>query len=207
MEKEVYFLRHGQTDHNLNKIVQGRGIDTLLNETGRAQSRFFYEYYSHQQFDLLYSSSQMRSYQTIRHFERENLKIKKDDRIDEINWGEHEGKSGGAEFMDKYYRIIDSWSHGHYLDKATGGESAQELAARISVFLKDLEMTSFNKALICTHGRTLRALVCLLKNYPLSAMEKIEHQNTCLYHAIFNGSRWSVMRENDLSHLSTNKVF
>lgn len=206
MEKEVYFIRHGQTDHNLKRIVQGRGVDTKLNETGLLQARLFHEFYERQGFDRLYSSSQTRSYQTIQFFERSELKIIRDDRIDEINWGEHEGKSGGAYLMDKYYRIIDSWSSGHYIDKALGGESAAELALRISKFIKDLENDQFNRALVCTHGRTMRALICLLKEQPLSQMEKIEHQNTGLYLTEFNGIQWNVLKENDLKHLEPNKV-
>lgn len=206
MEKEVFFLRHGQTDHNLRRIVQGRGVDTRLNEAGLEQAKLFHEYYEHHNFDRLYCSSQIRAFQTIQFFESSELKILRDDRIDEINWGEHEGKSGGADLMDKYYRIIESWSNGHYLDKAIGGESAEELAVRISQFLRDLENDRFNKALVCTHGRTLRALMCILKKQPLSHMEKIEHHNTGLYHTKFNGFQWQVLKENDLRHLESNKV-
>ena len=34
MKKTFYFIRHGQTDLNLKGIVQGRGVDSPLNENG-----------------------------------------------------------------------------------------------------------------------------------------------------------------------------
>lgn len=149
----------------------------------------------------------MRSFQTIQKFENHNRIILKDERIDEINWGEHEGKAGDAELMLKYDRIIQSWSGGNYHDRAHGGESAYDLVNRLKGFVSDLEEADFETALICTHGRTLRAMICLIKNIPLSHMEKIRHQNTGLYHAVYHKNNWQVILENDCSHLIQNPVF
>lgn len=41
MKKTFYFIRHGQTDLNLKGIVQGRGVNSPLNETGLAQAQAF----------------------------------------------------------------------------------------------------------------------------------------------------------------------
>ena len=43
--KKIYLIRHGQTDFNLQGIVQGSGVDADLNDTGKAQADFFYEKY------------------------------------------------------------------------------------------------------------------------------------------------------------------
>lgn len=45
MKREVYFLRHGETEQNLLGIVQGSGIDSHLNENGLQQASLFYEKY------------------------------------------------------------------------------------------------------------------------------------------------------------------
>lgn len=201
MEKLLYILRHGETDHNLYGIVQGRSIDSHLNETGRLQATSFYHEYKHIDFDCLYASSQTRSLQTISLFERQDLPILRDPRIDEICWGEHEGKSGDPELMLKYNRIIASWSQGNYYDKPDGGESAYELGCRIQSFLDDLMYLPFKKALIATHGRTLRAMMCLIRQQPLSKMETIGHQNTCLYIVGWNKQNWQIVCENNCDHL------
>jgi probable phosphoglycerate mutase len=206
-KKHVYIIRHGETEQNRLGIVQGRGIDSYLNDTGIWQAQAFFRHYNGIEFDRIYCSSQLRSYQTIQNFISSNRVVHRDERIDEINWGEHEGKCGDEELMLKYYRIIQSWSSGDYHDRADGGESAHDLMIRVQGFIDDLQKTEFNNALICTHGRTLRALICKLKNLPLLHMEQIKHQNTGLYKAIYHQDRWEVVSENDCSHLIQNPVF
>jgi probable phosphoglycerate mutase len=147
-------------------------------------------------------SSLLRSYQTIASFERNGLSVLRDSRIDEISWGEHEGQPGIPERLERFQSIVEGWSTGDFDQKADGGESARELGHRLAEFLDELRRREFSKALICTHGRTLRALVCLLKSWSLSDMEKVGHANTGLYLLQFNGRSWNFLRENDVSHLN-----
>jgi probable phosphoglycerate mutase len=48
LTREFFIIRHGETDFNLQGIVQGRGVDPSLNETGRRQANQFYEYYKNE---------------------------------------------------------------------------------------------------------------------------------------------------------------
>ncbi len=205
--KTIYIVRHGETEQNRLGIVQGRGIDSSLNETGRIQSDLLYNHYKSIPFCRIYCSSQRRSFETIRHFALQTNTLIKDQRLDEICWGEHEGKGGEPELMKKYERIITSWSSGNYHDKPEGGESAQELYDRVKSFLSDLEQETFNTALICTHGRTLRAMVCLLQGKALRHMDDVRHYNTGLYQALYENSNWKILKENDCVHLQQNPVY
>lgn len=205
-KKCIYIIRHGETEQNRLNIVQGRGIDSSLNEIGINQSQLFYNHYKSIAFDRIYCSSQFRSFQTIQQFTTHQKEIFKDERLDEICWGEHEGKGGDPELMNKYHRIIQSWSIGNYHDKPEGGESAIELAERVRSFVTRLTQETFQKALICTHGRTLRAMICILKEIPLSNMEHIKHKNTGLYLVELDQNRWNILTENDCSHLIQNYV-
>ena len=45
--KELFILRHGETNQNLNGIVQGSGIDSDLNHSGYAQGAAFFEKYKY----------------------------------------------------------------------------------------------------------------------------------------------------------------
>ncbi|MDP4678865.1 MAG: histidine phosphatase family protein, partial [Cyclobacteriaceae bacterium] len=36
--KKIYIIRHGQTDYNKNNMVQGRGINSSINEFGQEQA-------------------------------------------------------------------------------------------------------------------------------------------------------------------------
>ena len=205
--KEIYIIRHGETDQNVRGIVQGSGIDSSLNEKGETQAKKFHDHYSETPFDLIIASNLKRTNQTIQHFINEHIPFEIDSRIREISWGEHEGKAGDPELMKKYYRILKAWKSGNLDARPIDGESAMELQLRLNLFLKDLQTKTFKKALICTHGRTLRALICLLKSWPLSKMEEVEHSNTGLYHCIYNDEKWQLEKENDLTHLKIQNSF
>ncbi|MBK8153619.1 MAG: histidine phosphatase family protein [Saprospiraceae bacterium] len=103
MKHNLYFIRHGETDENVKRIVQGCGVDSVLNENGLNQGKKFYEHYKNIGFKKMYCSALKRTYQTIQSFEKSHGKIQSDRRLNEISWGEHEGKSGGEEFMRKYF--------------------------------------------------------------------------------------------------------
>ncbi|HLS39123.1 MAG TPA: histidine phosphatase family protein, partial [Sphingobacterium bovisgrunnientis] len=61
MKKTFYFIRHGQTDLNLKGIVQGRGVNTSLNDSGRKQADAFFNAYKHIPFDKIYTSTLVRT--------------------------------------------------------------------------------------------------------------------------------------------------
>ena len=39
--KDIYLIRHGETDYNRMGVVQGSGIDADLNELGNRQAQAF----------------------------------------------------------------------------------------------------------------------------------------------------------------------
>jgi len=200
-EKLIYIIRHGETDCNLNGIVQGCGIDSELNQKGFHQSKLFYEQYRHEKFDLVISSHLKRSIQTVQNFISEGIPHIRDQRIREISWGEHEGKSGEPELMEKYFQILKHWSTGNYHARPVNGESAEELQDRIGLFLNELTNRAESKILICTHGRTLRAMMCLIQNLPISRMEDIHQQNTGLYKCRYIHGNWDLLETNSLTHI------
>ena len=52
------------------------------------------------------------------------------------------------------------------------------------------------------HVRTLRVLLCLLMNKKVSAMDDFVHDNTCLYHLEYDNEKYTLLKENDLTHLN-----
>ena len=54
--KNIFILRHAETDFNKRGVVQGSGIDAPLNDTGKAQARAFYTRYKNYPFDKIYIS-------------------------------------------------------------------------------------------------------------------------------------------------------
>ncbi len=201
MQKHWYFVRHGQTDYNKMGIVQGSGVDSSLNEAGRSQAKAFYDKYKDIPFDKVITSALKRTHETMTHFIDDGLVWEQDAAINEMNWGVHEGKKSKP-FMAKAYKVmIEEWAKGNLDARLQEGESAAELIARLSGFINGLRKRPEQNLLICTHGRSLRCLMMLLKKQATEEMENYKHSNTGLFKAqIFKGEI-IVEFENDLSHL------
>lgn len=56
----IYLIRHGETNENRNKIIQGH-LDTLLNEDGRLQAGMVGRAMKEVPIDVLYSSDLKRA--------------------------------------------------------------------------------------------------------------------------------------------------
>lgn len=200
--KEFYIIRHGQTDFNVKQVVQGRGVNSDLNETGLQQAKAFFDTYHPVDFDVVYTSKLKRTHQTVAHFLNKSIQHEIRDSIDEIDWGIFEGVEHNGDLQETYYKIMDLWSEGHVHVKIEGGESAHELQLRQQPFIDDLPFIEHERILVCSHGRAIRALLCGILGQPLSHMDKFKHNNTCLYKLSWSNGVYNMELENDLSHLA-----
>jgi broad specificity phosphatase PhoE len=202
MEKVLYIVRHGETELNKNGIVQGRGIDSDLNDTGRAQARSFYEHYKKVPFDKIYVSSLRRTQETVQPFIETGIPWQKLSGLDEMGWGEWEGKASSANSLLFFRSLLEKWQSRNYDAKSKGGESPKEVALRLMAAM-DVVMSHQNEktVLICMHGRAMRLLLCLLTRKPMCAMAKFPHKNTCLYKLALNGDRFVIKDFNNINHL------
>lgn len=200
--KQIYIIRHGQTDFNVKQVVQGRGVNSDLNDTGLKQAKAFFDKYHPVDFDVVYTSKLKRTHQTVAHFLHNRIPHEIRENIDEIDWGIFEGVEHHPDLQKTYYDIIEEWKNGNLTIKIDGGESAQDLADRLMPFVEEIKQSAHKTILICTHGRTLRVLVCLLLGKPVSHMDEFSHENTCLYHLEYDGVNVELIKENDLEHLN-----
>lgn len=201
MQKEWYFIRHGQTDYNKRGIVQGSGIDSELNGLGLRQAYAFYQAYNEVPFNLIIASGLQRTRQTIQPFARLGIPVHRDATINEMHWGIYEGKSASVDMKDAYKMMTSEWRKGNLDIGAEGGETLRELSARLSGFIERLKQQSAKKILICSHGRTLRCMIALLRDGDLTKMDQNKHTNTGLYKVIYDKGVVRIELENDVSHL------
>ena len=202
MDKTIYFIRHGQTELNRLKIVQGSGVDSDLNDFGRTQAKAFYDYYENHDFDLIITSALKRTFQTVRPFFGKNIPHESWAEINEINWGIHEGKESNSWMIEAYKEMVGQWAIGNFDASLEEGESARQLADRINSFLESIKNRPEKSILVCTHGRTLRCLMCLVKGQHLREMETYTHSNTGLFKVHWKANVFTVELENDTRHLN-----
>ncbi|QDA61320.1 histidine phosphatase family protein [Hymenobacter jejuensis] len=200
--KKIYLIRHGQTDFNVRGIVQGSGVDSDLNETGRRQAARFFAAYKHVPFDKVYTSTLRRTQQSVQGFLNLGLAHEKNAGLNEISWGIREGTRITAEEDEEYHHVLEQWTQGNTAISLTGGESPDDVAARQRAFI-DLLLSRPEEetVLVCMHGRAMRVLLCQLLNYPLSFMDAFEHRNLCLYKLHYTGNMFTVRNFLDVNHL------
>lgn len=202
MAKEIFIVRHGQTDYNLKRIVQGRGVNSHLNDTGRQQAKAFFNYFKTTPLDAIYASNLIRTYQTVQNFEQLGYKISKHPELDEIDWGIHEGKRPSKAQKTEFRHVVTQWTKGEIHLSTPKGESPYEVHVRLQQFLQFLRQQQHEKVLICTHGRTTRILLCTLLNQELSKMDLYPHQNTSLAKLYLNGNDYKLAFFNQRPHLT-----
>jgi probable phosphoglycerate mutase len=202
IRKELYIIRHGQTDHNLKGIVQGKGVNLPLNELGQRQAQAFFEAYKDVPFDGMYTSTLLRAQQTIYPFRDLGLSYEIFSELDEISWGEMEGTYTVMENSDVFKTLIDEWRAGNIDAKPTGGESPRELQDRQKRFINHILHTPDRNILISMHGRAIRSMLCTLTDTPLSRMEEFPHVNLTLYKVnLLSDGSFEIEKFNDQEHL------
>ena len=179
--KKIYLLRHGQTDYNLQGVVQGSGIDAPINATGRAQAKAFFEAYQEVQFDQLYHSALIRTRQSIQGFIDLGIPVTSLVELNEISWGNYEGTPMTPEEGEYYRMMLHQWQQGNLDYAIAGGESPNSVAERLHRAIQIILNGPGETILVCMHGRAMRIFLSLICQTPLKEMDQYEHGNLCLY--------------------------
>ncbi|HEY8402103.1 MAG TPA: histidine phosphatase family protein [Cytophagaceae bacterium] len=200
--KKIYLIRHGQTEYNRIGIVQGSGVDTDLNETGRLQAEAFYQAYRHVEFKKIYTSALKRSIQSVEKFIASGIPHEKYAGLNEISWGKKDGQIITSDDDTFYKRIVASWRNGQVDQCIEGGESPLDVQKRQKPVLElILSREEEDCILICMHGRAMRILLASMMGCELSRMDEFAHNNLGLYVVDYKDNVFSLEKRNDLNHL------
>lgn len=152
---EIYVLRHGQTDYNVQGKFQGQ-IDTKLNEKGLKQVKQAYEKLKNTQFDLVVSSPLDRAVQTAK-IVRKKDKIILENRLIERSFGKLEGQFS----IPNYEEMIDYYNI----------ETMNSLFYRVYSFLDEIKNYNYNKILLVTHEGVAQIIQCYFEGIPDKDMQ------------------------------------
>ena len=157
---KLWITRHGQTDLNKKKLMQGR-VDEKLNETGRQQARDARTRSGEVVFDAVYASPLDRAQETasiIGGVERSEIVV--DPRIIETDFGPYERRP--------YTRMGPAmtfyWALPEVFPAPKGVETIASMTARSSSFLQELQEKDHENVLIVCHGGIIRALCGFLED-------------------------------------------
>lgn len=199
---KLFLIRHGQTDYNLKGIVQGSGVNTSLNDSGRKQADLFFQKYKEVPFNKVYTSALKRSIESVKHFIDKPTPWQSTSALNEISWGNTDGSKISTSEHLEYQEIIKLWAKGMTHLSMPGGESPDEVYERQKEAKEMLKNEpDGSHVLVCMHGRAMRIFLCLLLEEPLLKMDEFLHDNLCLYVLERTEEKYKLLVRNDLSHL------
>lgn len=160
--KNIYVIRHGETDWNKSHRFQG-STDIKLNDLGREQALKLRPIVQQLQIESVYSSPLSRAYETAEIATQElKLTIQKDDRLRETNIGDAEGLTL-EELMQRHGEdCVTRWRSydERLLDfRFPNGESKREMMYRVRrVFIEIAQNSNRNSVAVFAHGMVMRAM-------------------------------------------------
>lgn len=175
----IYLARHGETDWNAERRLQGE-TDTLLNAKGRQQAGQLAESLRGVRFDAVYSSALRRSRETADML-RGNVPVKSLAGLNERRIGKFEGKilnrridPATAEEYPRRSRDPD--------DELDGGESLNQFYDRVrSALAEILKQHGSGTILIVGHGVTNQMILRSVFHFTIPQATSIIQGNDELY--------------------------
>lgn len=156
---KILVTRHGQTDWNVEKRIQGR-TNIELNNKGIEQAYKTKENLENEKIDLIICSPLKRAKQTADIINKDrNIPIIYDERLLEICYGENEGRLHGDFDYDGFWSIINTHE---YKD----AENVNKFIQRVHNFLNDLKNRKEENILIVTHNGVCRAINTYFNGIP-----------------------------------------
>ena len=160
---KLYLIRHGETDWNIVKRLQG-ATDIPLNENGEALARETAEGLKEIPFDMVFTSPLKRAYRTAEIVKgNREIPLIVEERIREICFGDYEGlvsKSEGYSIPDPEFKFF--FTKTDCYKTPPNGEPIESLLERTNEFLEELKKREDLKdktILVSTHGAAVRALL------------------------------------------------
>ncbi len=167
----IYLLRHGQTEFNRDRRMQGR-LDSPLTELGVAQARRMGECLKPFVDDparwSVVSSHLGRARQTaeiVRATLGLSCPLETDERLAEIHMGEWEGLQ-----REEIPNVADKLAVHDWIFRSPGGETYDAVAARLSAWLAEVDERDSRRRVVVSHGAAGRVLRHLYAKGPVDQL-------------------------------------
>lgn len=195
-------IRHGETDWNLARRMQGH-IDIALNERGRAQARALAKSLASERFAAIYASDLARARETASlSAEALGLAVTAEPQLRERHYGEFQGRTyaeSEAAFPEAYQRFI---SRDVEADFPGGGESLNRFFARVGSALEAIaDRHAGERVLVVTHGGVLDMAHRLASPLPLSQRRNFAIGNATVNWMSRERSQWKIEAWDRRGHL------
>ena len=170
---DIYLIRHGETDWNKVKKLQGV-TDVPLNAYGIELAEKTAKGLKDISFDIIYSSPLIRARRTAEIIRGDRkIEIIPTEGLLEISFGDYEGLT----YLPETYNIPVSgfqkfFDDPEHYDTPPNGESLQHLRERTTAFVRGIMNDPAHEdktILMASHGAAIRGILSGLQNLPVAA--------------------------------------
>lgn len=170
---KIYFTRHGLTEYNKERRIQGL-LDSPLTLEGKEKAKELGARLKDEGIEIIYSSDQKRAMDSAKIInEALKLDIIPDRRLREVSMLSHEGMTWAESVAtdpdreDLIMQRPDLFNEGGIYPYRDALEDA-------IAFIFELIKTNYEKVLVVTHGSKLRVITTVLEGLDLKDTNKVE---------------------------------
>jgi broad specificity phosphatase PhoE len=197
---KIILVRHGETDWNRVKRVQGGSSDTLLNDIGREQARGLAQMLSKEKIKAIYSSPLQRALVTAQNIATlHNLVVEINPSLREIEAGELEGilsSDLGKRFSD--FLIQDG-----ELVEIPGGESLSDVQERCWSFVQGLvKLYDDCTVALVSHYFVILSIICRVLDMPVTQINRFRMDTGSVSIITLDGESLWLQVFNDTGYMS-----
>lgn len=175
--KNIFLIRHGQSEYNAKKIIQGH-IDTALTPLGFVQARLAGEALKKHNIQKIISSDLRRAYQTATVIgDVLDLPVEVDERIREMHFGEWEGRTYEHIYANNF-EDFKNWLKSPVACPLPSQEDINEFTDRLNSFLNYILNLQEKNIAVVGHGGSIQGIICLACNIGIENIWGLMHNNT-----------------------------
>lgn len=193
MDTILYVIRHGETDWNQARRIQGHS-DIQLNELGNEQAKRLAEHYRAHSFAAIYTSDLQRAYHTARSLaDLRGIEVQKLPTLRERCYGEWEGLT--------YEEIREKFQDNNPDQPAYGIEPFEKLQDRAQSVLTDIACRHPRQTVaVVSHGGLIKSFLHrITEGKQGTGITRIDNTGVSIFR--FAKNQWEVLKVNDTAHL------
>jgi broad specificity phosphatase PhoE len=179
--KKIHLIRHGETNWNKEKRIQGRSESTLT-EQGKQQAAGLRLQLATTNIEHVFCSSSVRTRETADIlFESSSAVIEYCDELREIYLGSWEGALWPQMLLTFPEDAQAFWERPHQFN-LTGAETFLDVQQRgVKKFLEIVSDSNAADIAIISHGVLIKSILCYLDQRPLARLWEPPHMHNCAH--------------------------
>lgn len=178
--RRLHLIRHGQTDWNRDKRVQGHA-ESELTELGREQAARLAPVLRQEPITAVHCSSSVRTCQTAEVLFRDSgLPLSPCDRLREIHLGPWEGRLQ-SEVRDTWPEQFEHFWKQPDQFRLDGAETFEQVQQRALQRTRELLTSPHQHMAVVSHGVWIKALLCAIENRHLARLWEPPLMHNCAH--------------------------